>query len=303
MNEKHYSEIMQSPNRPTIGVVVSSGGPKAFAAVELFRFLEDEKIPIDLFCGASGGAVVCAMKANGALTEEVRELILTVGLRTEFKFDPKAIASLLHVPFMQFKLGMGVLKQQGLLDSFRGLYGADTQIESLKTPLLIQATNLRTGAGVTFEKGLLYKCVYASSAAIPVLPPIQIEGEWYVDAFYSSAVPVMPAVAKGIDIIIVMDVQPFNVYQTEFRKVNNQILDYFNNFLGMTISNTTRFQNSLAVDQHHHEIIFIDVPFRRDYAIWEADKITEIFSIGKEAVEKMKGQIISAIETFIPRKK
>ena len=86
------------------------------------------------------------------------------------------------------------------------------------------------------------------------LPPIFINGHWFVDGGYSVALPVLQAVSRGVDIIIAVD------FQSGVKSLQpTNYAEYFLNFIGKTVRNAVHFQNSLAIDMHHYEIIFIEV--------------------------------------------
>ena len=293
-----YLEVLSNPNRPKIGIVVSTGGIKPFCAIELFDFFEKANIPIDLLVGCSGGAITCALKAIGLTAAQMREKVYSFVRKDVFQVDYKTIASILKIPFFAFKRGQALFKNERILEIFKNVFGEHTKIEDLSIPLIFQSTNIDTGEAHIITQGNLGKSAYSSSALQPFLPPINIDGQWLVDGYYSSSVPLLQAVRRGMDIIIVIDVQTKAAYFKRFANKGNNFLDFFNNFYLMTLSNSTSFQNSLAIGMHHHEIIYIDIPFYEAINMWDTDKLPMIFQVGKEAVDKVKTQIIEAIENF-----
>ena len=52
-------------HRPTVGLVLSGGGAKGSAHVGVIRYLEEQKIPIDMICGTSMGGLVGGLTAMG----------------------------------------------------------------------------------------------------------------------------------------------------------------------------------------------------------------------------------------------
>jgi NTE family protein len=57
---------------------------------------------------------------------------------------------------------------------------------------------------VVLERGLVCDALYASSALFPILPPIQIDGRWVRDGYYTSPLPVSEAVKHDMDVIIAL---------------------------------------------------------------------------------------------------
>ena len=102
-----YTEVLALPNRPKIGLVLSSGGIKACAAFELFDFLEKAHIPIDLLVGCSGGSLACAYKATGMTITEMRQTVDLFAKRKQeiLQLDYQAIGALLNLPFTHFNKG------------------------------------------------------------------------------------------------------------------------------------------------------------------------------------------------------
>ncbi len=287
-----YLEVLAQPNRPKIGLVLSSGGIKPFAAFELFKFLEEARIPIDLLVGCSGGGIASMMKAIGLSIDEMKQNASSLLKPELFKLDYHTVSSLLHVPFTRFKKGHGLFKGAEVLKSI-GKVAGNRMLEELNIPTILQTTSLETGLGVVQTKGKLAELVYASAAVVPFLPPIEIQGKWYVDGGYSDAFPVIQAVARGMDIIIAMDFQS----GVKLKPAKN----YYESFEHLSLSciqNEVHYANSCAVDVHSYEIIFMEVDFEIAVPMWHTDALPYVFERGKVAVEGVKQQIIQAIELF-----
>lgn len=286
-----YIDVLNSPRRPKIGVVLSSGGIRPFAAIELFDFLEQHQIPIDLLVGCSGGSITCTLKAMGMTVSEMRQSVDRFIRPELFQIDYKTIAALFHLPFTQYERQKAILKGDIILKNLEELYG-ERRLENLLIKTVLQTTNMETGEGVVLTEGKLSEAVYASSAIMPFFPPIKIGNHWLSDGVFSAPLPILEAVARGIDIIIAMDFSA----GIKFKPIN--YFEYFNDFSNQAGQNTVHFQNSLAVDIHHYEIIFMEVDFGAPVSMWETKAIPIVYEKGKIAVEKAKQQIIEAIELF-----
>ncbi len=288
----NYLDVLASPRRPKIAVVLSSGGIKTCAAIELFVLLEKAQIPIDLLVGCSGGAIAAVGKAMGLEIAEMRHTVENMAKPETFTLDYRTLRALMRLPFSSFETEMGILKGAQLQKNMLEMVG-DRRIEDLPIKTILQVTSMETGRGVAMSTGNLAKTLYASSAIIPFLPPIQIEGRWYVDGCYSVPLPILEAVLAGVDIIIAMDFQSGVASST-----STSYLEYFYNFNMDRLRNTVRLQNAFAVDTHHYEIVFIDVNFKEDIAMWNNAAIPYIYEQGKIAAERAKEGIIQAIELF-----
>lgn len=287
-----YTEVLAHSNRPKIGLVLSSGGIKPFAALELFAFLEEAQIPIDLLVGCSGGGIAAVLKSMGMPLAEMKQNMLSIVKPDIFKLDYNTAASLLHLPFAKFSKGKALFQKDEIFKSILKITG-NRRLEELKIPTILQATDFETGESVILTEGKLAEVTYASSAIVPFLPPIEIQGKWYVDGQFSDPLPVLQAIGRGMDIIIAMDFQSgVTLHQA------GNYYSFFEGFSLNCIKNTVHLANSLAVDAHAYEIIFIEVGFERGIRMWDTNALPYVFERGRVAVEAVKQQIIQAIELF-----
>ncbi len=286
-----YLDILQSPKRPKIGVVLSSGGIRPVAAIELFEFFEQAHIPIDLLVGCSGGGIASVLKALGHTSSEMRQIIAELLQKKLFQIDYRTMAALLRLPFSRFSKDRAMLRNDPILENFEKLTVGCT-FQDLKIKTILQATDWETGEEVRLKNGHLAKAMYASSACMPFLPPIYHEGRWLVDGGFSTFLPVLEAVSSNVDIIIAMDFNNKHSYHPK------GLMQTFEHFITLYSKEAERVENMLATDMHIHEIVLIDVYFDKPIQMWEKNALPLIFTQGKIAVEKAKKQIIHAIETF-----
>ncbi len=76
-------------------------------------------------------------------------------------------------------------------------------LEDLDVPCHIVATDLFTGADVSFSHGPIVPALLASAAIPTVFPPVQIEDHYLVDGGVTNNTPISVAAAKGADRVIV----------------------------------------------------------------------------------------------------
>ncbi len=278
--------------RPKIGVVMSSGGIKSFAGIALCEFLEEMGIDVDLLIGCSGGGVVAAGWGAGFTPTQMRNMIAEFLDRKLFsKIDYQTLLGLANLPFGRFDKATGILKAEPIRQVYRDIF-KDLRLEDLRPPLLLQTTDIMTGQGVVLSRGPVADAAYASAAVFPLMPPICIEGRWLVDGAFSSPVPVMEAVKRGMDVIIAISfVQQLTTEPSGF-------FEYFSNFISRTYTLNERREIALAIDVHHHEIVMINVQFDQLIQLWDVEAVPLVLEAGQRAVERKKKEIISAIESF-----
>lgn len=285
----------QEPPRPKIAVVLSSGGIKPLAAIPLFEFLDEEHLPIDLLVGCSGGSVMSALRGSGYGTAKILELIAKVARRDLFTpIDFRAVLGMAGLPFGRFNTQTGLIRPQNLKQALYEMFG-QRRIEELHPKTLLQATDIETGEGIIMEQGLLVDAVYASSAVFPLLPPIQMEGRWLGDGYYTSSLPVMEAVKRGMDVIIAV------IFHDPINTQANSYMACLSNYYTIQGDAITRFQLALSIDMHEHEIIMIKIPFKNPINMWDVHHIPEIIETGRQAIAGRKADILSAIHTFSNR--
>ncbi len=283
---------VERARRPKVAVVLSSGGIKPLAAIPLFEFLDEAQIPVDLLVGCSGGSIMSAMRGCGYDSDHIRELIGRVAQRGLFSsIDLRAVLGMGRLPFGRFDMRTGLVRPAKLKRALQEMFG-DRRVEDLQPKTVIQATDIRTGDGVVIEQGLLTDVVYASSAVFPMLPPLELNGRLLADGYYTSSLPVMEAVKRGMDVIIAV------IFHDPIDNQPNDYIACLSNYYTIQGDAITRFQLALSIELHHHEIIIIKVPFDRPINMWDVHHIPYIIDTGRAVVEQRREEILEAIGSF-----
>jgi NTE family protein len=176
-----------------IGFVLSGGGARGFAHLGILQFFAENGIHPDIISGVSAGAIVGVFIASGRSPRETFE-ILTRGGFLNFTKIQLPRDGLLRLAGLE-----GILKKEI----------PEKNIEDLKMPLFVTATNLNSGQTEFFNRGPIDKIVLASSS-IPILfSPVEINGCQYVDGGVLNNLPVEPLIGK-CDKIITQNINPVN---------------------------------------------------------------------------------------------
>jgi NTE family protein len=179
------------PPKPLrIGLALGGGAARGFAHIGVIQALEEAGIKPDLVVGTSAGSLVAALYAHGKTAAELASLALTMdeGAITDWSFP-----------------GRGVIKGEALARYVREHTGGQN-IELMKLPLGIVATDLDSGAGILFQRGDTGTAVRASSSVPAVFQPVNIAGREYVDGGLVSPVPVRYARQMGATLVIAVDI-------------------------------------------------------------------------------------------------
>jgi NTE family protein len=195
----------------------------------------------DAYVGVSSGGFVASALANGISPAQMYRLFIDDGIEAALKpeiFLRPALPEYLHraatIPALLFH---GVLRylgdpfRRGVLASFStlsravptGLFdntaidefmmrlfscpGRTNDFRELPRRLYLVATNLDTGGSVVFgahgHRHVPISTAVAASSALPALfPPVEIDGEHYVDGALNKTLHASVALDQGIDLLL-----------------------------------------------------------------------------------------------------
>ena len=233
--------------RPRIGLALAGGGPlgaiyEVGALLALAESLQGIDFnELDVYVGVSSGGFVAAGLANGISPAQMYQLFIAgdrhaalspaLFLRPaigEFSRRALSIPGLFAsaaLSFLKHPLRPGALSSfaalgravptglfdqhaiHGFLVRLFGSSGRSNDFRRLRHKLFLVATNLDTGAAVTFgEPGFDHVPIeraIAASAALPGLfPPVEIDGEHYVDGALNKTLHASVALDQGVHLLL-----------------------------------------------------------------------------------------------------
>ena len=175
---------------PRIGLALGGGAARGFAHIGVIQVLEENGLRPDLVVGTSAGSLVAALYAAGKNGVELGRLADTM--------DESAVTD------WSFP-GRGLIRGEALARYVREHTGG-RQIEQMRMPLGIVATDLDSGEAILFQRGDPGVAVRASSAVPAVFQPVRIGTREYVDGGLVAPVPVRFARQMGAELIIAVDI-------------------------------------------------------------------------------------------------
>ncbi len=278
--------------KPKIAVVIGAGGLRPLGAVEMFGFFEEEGIKVDLSVGCSGGAVIASVFGGGNPPEVAKQKIYE-GLPRDLGhlLNHRKISEFMKIPAVDFSPTKALIEGPVWLNSLKKPY-KDYRIEDLTVPTFIQTTDLLSGKGVVFSEGPLAEIVSASCSFFPLFSPLKIGDRYYMDGFFSNPVPVIEAVKRKMDIIIVVNVdspmnpQPLNVldaWWSFFRRVDLRWIER---------------ENAALFSDFKGKVIHVDIVLEKAIEIWDMDVLPLVFKSFKKAFEPYKKVIMDEIHEF-----
>jgi NTE family protein len=175
---------------PRIGLALGGGAARGFAHIGVIQVLEEAGIRPDLVAGTSAGSLVAALYASGMTGRQLATLAdnMDEAAITDWAFP-----------------GRGLIRGEQLARFVRE-HTAGLQIEAMKLPLGIVATDFDSGAAVLFQRGDPGAAVRASSAVPAVFQPVRIGTREYVDGGLVAPVPVRFARQMGAELVLAVDI-------------------------------------------------------------------------------------------------
>lgn len=201
--------------RPRIAFVGSGGATKGVAHLGVLRAVEELGLDVDVFVGASAGAIASSFFAQGASADEMVDWFRPFWTRRHE--GPRSLRTrwFLGGPNEEQARSAGYLTS-GLfsIDRFeRFLAGAlpNNDFRALDKQLIITATDIDGRGRVVFGRGYrddvpISKAVAASSCVPLLFRPYRIGDRYFADGELVRTLSLDLAVEAGADVVIVSNV-------------------------------------------------------------------------------------------------
>ncbi|WP_339845995.1 patatin-like phospholipase family protein [Dokdonia sp. Asnod3-C12] len=206
-----------------VGLVLSGGGAKGFAHIGVLKVIEEAGVRIDYIAGTSMGAIVGGLYASGYNAAEIDSIFTSVNFnniiqdnlprkaKTSYERDD-AERYVISLPFDHLKLSLPSSLSKGqntynLLAKNLDHISNINDFSKLPIPFFCIATDVEKGEQVILDKGYLPEALGASGALPSLFSPVLINGKLLIDGGVTNNYPVEELRAKGMDIIIGVDVQ------------------------------------------------------------------------------------------------
>lgn len=228
-----------------IGLVLSGGGAKGLAHIGVLKTIDSLGIKIDHIAGTSMGAVIGSLYASGYSGKELEDIFRNIDFEKLIGDDlPRASKTFyerensekyaISIPFNNFKIQLpsAISRGQNVFNLFSKLtlHVSDTEeFKNLPIPFFCIATNVETGKPVILERGSLAQAIAASGAFPSLFQPVVINDQILIDGGVVNNYPIDELRAKGMDIIIGVDVQD-DLSTRENLKSAPKILLQINNY-------------------------------------------------------------------------
>ena len=196
------SDQPRAPRRPKVAFVLGGGGHNGAYEVGMLRALFEHGIKPNLVVGTSVGAMNgAAVAANPSLetVERLRKVWLT--LNEDQIFGGSILAGAANLVRTRTSLHSNA-SLRSMIEQLLPV----TTFEDLKIPFQCVAASIERAAEHWFNEGSLIDAILASAAVPGVLPPVEIDGEHFVDGGIVNSIPISRAVELGAKEIYVLQV-------------------------------------------------------------------------------------------------
>jgi NTE family protein len=178
--------------RARIALVLGAGGPRGFAQIGVLKVLEENNIEADLVVGASVGAMIGALYADGMPAAEIERVGLNLDVKKFIGISTSGLK------------GNGAAVEAFIRDST-----GDKPLDGMKRRLAVTVASTSDNALHVFNRGSTSAATRASSATPGQFFPVKIRGVEYHDGDEAAPVPIKAARELGAQVVIAVDVSAY----------------------------------------------------------------------------------------------
>jgi NTE family protein len=199
-----------------VGLALGVGVAYGFCHIGVLKVIEEERIPIDVICGSSIGALIASLWVTGRSSSEILEIA------KEFK-EPKNIWSMIDLTFPL----LGFIKGNKLYGFLKKYLGNKTFYD-VKIPLKIIASDVKNKEPKILDRGLLTDAIMASCSMPGVFAPFKFREEILFDGGVINPLPTEPLLKMGAKKIIAVNVTPSREdILRQYEKIKKEIVTVF----------------------------------------------------------------------------
>lgn len=284
--------------KPTVALVLGSGGARGMAHIGVIRELINQGYEISSISGTSMGALVGGVYAAGKL-DEYEAWLCSQSKRDIFNLVDFTLST------------QGIVKADRVVKELQKFI-PDQKIEDLPIKFAAVTTDLENKKEVVITEGSLYDAIRASISIPVVFTPIQKVDALFVDGGVLNPVPVNRVYRHENDILIAVNVnaqipylkssddepdqnipkQPYNTKLRNYqRKLTRSILPnkkenkWYINIIGDTVGLMLSQISKLTLEITPPDLL-IEIS-RHSCGIFDFHKAAELIELGKKATKEI----------------
>ncbi len=185
---------------PITALVLAGGGIRGAVQIGMLQVLAEHGFVPDRIYGSSVGAINGAAFAGDPTRSGVEQMTeIWLGLSRDHVYPQGR----LHGPWMYFQQRDSVYANSGLRKVVEDGISYE-HLEDAVVPVEVVATSLTDGREHWFTYGPVAEAVLASAAIPAIFPPVEIDGDRFIDGGVVDNVPIRRAVEAGATRIVVL---------------------------------------------------------------------------------------------------
>ncbi len=190
----------EEDHRPITALVLAGGGTRGAVQIGMLQVLTEHGFVPDRVYGCSVGAMNGVAFARDPSRRGVERMTeIWTGLTRDAVYPQGR----LHGPWLYVRQRDSVYPNDGLRKVIEEGIGLE-RLEDAAIPVEVVATSLTDGQERWFTYGPALEAILASSAIPTIFPPIEIDGERFIDGAVVNNVPVRRAIDCGATRIVVL---------------------------------------------------------------------------------------------------
>jgi NTE family protein len=278
---------LKVPASPKFALVLGSGGVRSIAALGMVEVLWREGLRPDLVVGCSAGAMFGALIACGHNAQEAVRIAITL-------WSPEvtrqrrwlAVAQMLMPRLGRFDEDFALRDDRLILQRLDQAFG-DAQLEDLRLPLRVTATDAATGDTVVIRQGSVVDALRASIALPFMFKPMMLNGMRLIDGFTSDPLPV--SAASDARCVLALG----------FASPMPRRIDLPTRLLAQVTSTMTNNLMQARLDAAHAtgmRLISIFPKLERRVGLFDTDAMPYLVDAGRQAAEEKLPQIMAMLD-------
>ncbi len=190
----------EEDHRPITALVLAGGGTRGAVQIGMLQVLTEHGFVPDRIYGCSVGAMNGVAFAYDPTRRGVERMTeIWTGLTRDAVYPQGR----LHGPWLYVRQRDSVYPNNGLRKVVEEGIGLE-RLEEAVIPVEVVATSLTDGQERWFTYGPAVEAILASSAIPTIFPPVEIDGERFIDGAVVDNVPVRRAIDCGATRIVVL---------------------------------------------------------------------------------------------------
>ena len=185
-------------------LVLAGGSTRGAIQIGMLQVLAEHGFVPDRVYGSSVGAINGAGFAADPTREGVERM---AKIWLDLKREDVYRTGRLHGPWLYLQQRAGVYANSGLRQIIEEGFPFE-RLEDAVLPLEVVATSLTDGGERWFTSGPATEAILASAAMPAIFPPVEIDGEKYIDGGVVDNVPIQRALDAGATRIVILLCSP-----------------------------------------------------------------------------------------------